>query len=93
VKPNTAIELELTNKVMQDVIRGEDGFFVYWPERVKRQGYLNSHLLRFIADILDKLNEPLLAELDKYFASGKETNAITQPSQHPILPPQQRYQM
>jgi len=91
VKPNTAIELELTNRVLQDVIRGDDGFFVYWPEKV--HGSLSSHYLRFIADILDKMNEPYIAELDRYFASGKETNAITQSSQHTILPPQQRHQM
>lgn len=77
MKPNKALELELTTKVMEDVVRGDDGFFVYWPEITNKHGCLNAHLLRFIADILDKMNEPLITDLDRYFASGKEANAAT----------------
>ena len=47
-----------------DIVRGDDGFYVYWP---RRAGALPAYQLRALADELDRLNEPYEKELNKYF--------------------------
>jgi len=51
-----------------EFIRDDSGFFVYWPE--KAQGCYASYVLRWIADELDRLNAPIQAELEAYFAAN-----------------------
>lgn len=53
-----------------DIIQTDDGFYNFWP--VKNRGYLTAQNLRSIADELDRLNEPLKVELEKYFKDYDE---------------------
>lgn len=48
-----------------DLIQGDDGFYVYWP--LEPCGYICAHQLRWIADELDRLNEPWQKHLNEYF--------------------------
>ena len=47
-----------------DIVRGDDGYYVYWP---RRTGAYPSYHLRALADELDRLNEPYQNDLDAYF--------------------------
>ena len=48
-----------------EILMKEDGFFDWWPEQ--RGGYLPSHFLRAVAEILDEMNAPYEAELERFF--------------------------
>ena len=48
-------EEELERRLGTDIVRIEDGRFVYWP--TTNGGYYPAYLLRQIADLLDKKNE------------------------------------
>lgn len=41
----------------KDFIQGDDGYYVYWPDRY-HQGALTPGDLRILADHIDYLNEP-----------------------------------
>ena len=53
-----------------DIITGDDGFAVYWPERWVH-GAFSAHDLRAIADELDRRNAPWAAEVEAYFDQQK----------------------
>lgn len=57
---------ELIRKAQErgDFVTGDDGFVIYWPDRT---GGFSSHMLRVLADELDKRNEWLKNELEEYF--------------------------
>jgi hypothetical protein len=48
-----------------DFVQDVDGFFYFWPEEAT-EGYFSPHHLRWLADELDKLNEPWQKEIDDY---------------------------
>lgn len=52
-----------------DLVTGDDGFVLYWPEG--RKGALNAVALRALADELDRRNAPHQAQLDKFFEEVK----------------------
>jgi len=61
-------ERERNLKVHQDrgdIVRGDDGFYVFWP--TTHFGYMHAYQLRWIADELDRLNEPWEKEIKEYF--------------------------
>lgn len=43
----------------------DDGFIYWWPSGFS--GYIAPHQLRWIADELDKRNEPWAANIEEYF--------------------------
>ena len=47
----------LPQHILDDIILGEDGFYVYWP---KSTGAYTSLHLRWIADKLNEMNDPIL---------------------------------
>jgi hypothetical protein len=47
----------------------EDGSTVFWPRKVS--GYLAAHVLRWIADELDRRNAPTYKNLNEYFDAHK----------------------
>jgi len=47
------MSLSLVEKIKAECIVGDDGFYVYWPNKT---GAYSPHVLRLIADILDDLN-------------------------------------
>lgn len=49
----------------------EDGSTVFWPRKIS--GYLAAHVLRWIADELDKRNKPVLENIEEYFRYHKES--------------------
>jgi len=55
-----------------EFLRGDDGYYDWWPEFPSNGGCLASHFLREIADKLDKLNEPWDKQIQADF---KELNA------------------
>ena len=59
----------LRTAVAEDLITGDDGFKVYWPE--KSRGYLTAADLRIIAEYIDELNVPWQKELDEYMNAHK----------------------
>lgn len=52
-------------KERKDIIMGDDGFYVYWPEGNK--GALTSHDLRELADELDRMNCKWEEIINEYF--------------------------
>ena len=56
-----------------DLVRGDDGFFIYWPTSLASRGALTSWMLRALADEIDRLNEPAEAALAEYFANTGES--------------------
>jgi hypothetical protein len=44
----------LTDRITFDIIRNDDGYYVYWP--LVLRGYYTSEMLRMIADHLDSHN-------------------------------------
>lgn len=48
-----------------EVLAKEDGFYDFWPNL--NGGYWEAHVLRAIADILDKKNESWQKEIDEFF--------------------------
>jgi hypothetical protein len=56
--------IRMTNE-RNEFIPGDDGMFVYWPNRPD-MGALTPADLRILADELDRLNAGWQAELDKY---------------------------
>lgn len=48
-----------------DIIQGDDGYYVYWP--IKNKGCLDAWELRLIADYIDELNEPWDKQMREYF--------------------------
>lgn len=49
-----------------------DGYYVFWPEAV---GSWEAWVLRDIADLLDKMNQPWDDEVREFFEQEKERNA------------------
>ena len=47
-----------------DIVRGDDGYYVYWP---RRTGAYPAYHLRALADELDRRNEVWDKELNEYF--------------------------
>lgn len=43
---------------MGEFLRGDDGYYDWWPEYPSRGGSLPAYFLRNLADELDRLNEP-----------------------------------
>ncbi len=39
-----------------DFVRGDDGYYVYWPTSEANRGSLAAHHLRWLAEELDSLN-------------------------------------
>lgn len=56
---------DIRKKINNDIIPLEDGFYYYFPSG----GAISSWQLRFIADILDKKNEPLQKDIEEYFST------------------------
>ena len=55
------------NKVyMGDIVISDDGYYVWWPDHT-REGYIESHVLRTLADKLDELNKAWDDEIHEYF--------------------------
>lgn len=52
-----------------------DGFVYYWPNGY---GSLASHHLRWIADELDKMNEPITKEIEEYFRLHPVDNTVSE---------------
>lgn len=52
-----------------EALMTEDGFFNFFPEQ--NNGYWPPHLLRSIADELDKINKPWEDQINKYFEEHK----------------------
>jgi hypothetical protein len=46
-----------------EVFALEDGFKYFWPEAKSSHGAWSAHILRAIADLLDEMNAPWIAEL------------------------------
>lgn len=46
--------------VEADIVAGDDGYYVYWPEG---RGFLGADALRIIADELDRRNEEWHAQV------------------------------
>ncbi len=51
-----------------DSFAKDDGFYDFWPD-TSRGWCWSAHVLRAIADELDRLNEPLVKEIEDYFAN------------------------
>lgn len=64
----------MADKFKKELIVLEDGFYYYWPESV---GAFSSHILREIADELDRLNAPWQEQIDKYFEENPEPRPMT----------------
>jgi len=54
-----------------DFVQGEDGFWVYWPTGNNRGSY-SEHILRALADELERRNEPIQKELEAFFQKEQE---------------------
>jgi hypothetical protein len=57
---------QLLAKIHKEIEPLEDGFFYYFPDKA---GGLSSHVLRLIADELDKKNESWERQIAEYFAT------------------------
>lgn len=57
-------------RVESDFITNDDGYEVFWPEG--NGGYYASHVLRAIADELDKRNGPYDDMVNEYLESQQE---------------------
>lgn len=55
----------------KDIIPGDDGFYVFWPDRFT--GAFSAANLRAIADRLDELNAPWEKEINDYFEKQSST--------------------
>jgi hypothetical protein len=55
----------LLQKADKDILRGDDGYFVYWP--TENLGAYSSSHLREIADELDRRNKPWDDFITEYF--------------------------
>lgn len=55
----------IIKEIEKEIIRKEDGFYVYWPTIVR--GYYNEELLRGIADELEKRNQEWQKIFNEYF--------------------------
>ena len=56
---------DIREKFNKDISQLEDGFYYYFPNG---GGAIPSWILREVADILDKKNEPLQKDIEKYFS-------------------------
>lgn len=54
----------------EEFVTEVDGFVYYWPSR-EWGGAYSSHVLRILADELDRRNEAWSAEIDEYFSQEK----------------------
>lgn len=61
---------ELRARLGDDIILGDDGFYVFWPTTTK--GAFAPHNLRQIADLLDEMNEPWRKDIEEYFEKAGE---------------------
>lgn len=52
----SSYEDRLRQQMKQDLVRGDDGWYVYWPLRT---GGYSSHDLRVIANALDRKNQEI----------------------------------
>jgi len=75
---------KLTEYIEKDIVRGEDGFYIYWP--TLGGGAYTAHCLRLIADVLDERNAPWQKELEDYFNDqyGQGSEQILVPSLQPF---------
>ena len=66
IKEDSKYKVYYKNGVLLgEVISGDDGFFAFWPEL--RGGFWEAHVLRAIADNLDKINAPWEKQIEAYF--------------------------
>lgn len=56
----------LIEKIASDILRADDGYYVYWPRQCGK-GYYTSEVLKAIAHELDRLNEPWDKDINDYF--------------------------
>ena len=54
VLASSIVTQELLDRINGDILCGDDGFYVYWPE--EGRGYLDEYHLVLIAAILNKKN-------------------------------------
>ena len=59
----------LLEKIEPELIRLEDGFYYWYPQR---KGALSADDLRFVADVLDERNRPWMDHLKEYLLGGSE---------------------
>lgn len=52
----TAERIRMLKALGDDILAGDDGFFIFWPTTNK--GAYSAHHLREIADLLDEKNAP-----------------------------------
>jgi len=74
------MNIPIIERVRVDIIRGDDGFAMYWPETPK--GYLTAEMLRLIAEELDKINKPAKHQLEidmEAFNTGYKNAIIESP--------------
>jgi hypothetical protein len=55
----------------EEFVTDVDGFVYFWPNR-DFGGHFSSHVLRILADELDRRNEAWSAEIDEYFSKEKK---------------------
>ena len=55
----------------QEFVTDVDGFIYFWPNK-DFGGHFSSHVLRILADELDRRNESWEAQIDKYFSEEYE---------------------
>lgn len=63
----TKIILDKDIRIYEDAFYHDiDGFLYFWPK--PKDGFYSAHILRAIADYLDKQNKEWEAHIDAYFA-------------------------
>lgn len=65
-KPEEArVKLLRYAKTTREIMPLDDGFYYWWPESYR--GAYAAYQLRWIADELDRLNEPYKKQINEYF--------------------------
>lgn len=72
VLETTKASTDLLQKIENDIVVKEDGYYVYWPS--ENRGYLDEYYLILIAALLNKKNREWDDELDAYFSRRRDDN-------------------